>query len=114
MEFKTERGVVLALQPVSTDAVHSYVGRLGMDAEGKIAQLSGEANAISNDFLNYVFGWGITNDPPEDELAELLLIDSTLNSGMKRLVRASWVRKMVLTSQQEAAALLAKILEVSA
>ncbi len=119
--FKTKTGLTLNLQKVNMDAVSQYIMRmrpLFKDGQLKnsVAELS-ESEQItvalaSSDMLNYVLGWGVKDDPTPEDVEELCAIDSTLNPRLTRVVRATWLRKMVLTAE-ETSELLAQILTLS-
>lgn len=118
MNFTTVSGKELTLKKISMDAVHSYIAKMpgafdkktdNTEDQAKLTHLTG----VSNDLLNYVFGWGVVDDPTPEELKELLTIDSEIDVSLKRPLRATWLRKIVLESKEEASALMAAILTFS-
>jgi len=114
--FTTKSGQVLHLRPVKWLALWRILRKFGKDAlndPDKLLQVNGEqaldlADA-TDQLFNFCAGWGVSDDPPPDELDEL--IEMYLAGADKpHLARANWLRFVVLEDDDEIAELIGKVM----
>lgn len=124
MEFVTKDGLELHLKQVNVSAVQSLLGsssvmldlftRTSGDESDVFERMSpaeqAQALADFEPLMNYCIGWGVTDDPPEESLAELKLLG--VDPENRREARVKWLRILVL-DQEDAGELMGRVLAFS-
>jgi len=119
--LKLGNGRELHLKAVNWTAAYHILQRFGgpelLSDEKAILALEGKAamqaaNATEQLF-NYCAGWGVTDDPPEDELNELEVL-GLVQPNQPHLTRANWVRFVCMENDTEASELIGAVLALSA
>lgn len=120
--FMTDNGLELHIKPVSTGAVQSLLGSSDvllqmLRADGfqvaKATMTDQDIVALLKDFeplANYCIGWGVTDDPPEEALADLETLG--IKPRSKREARIRWLRLIEL-EQEDLGRLVGRILSMS-
>lgn len=117
--FTLKSGTVLHLQPVRPAAVRHLLLQFGnvdmfenpealLELKGKA---QGKAIAATEKLYNYVAGWGVTDDPPDEALGELEAIG--LDVGNERRARADWLRFLLIEDDEEMGELIGAVLILS-
>lgn len=98
----------LYVKAVTKYALWQFVKRLGgvdfINDPAVLSRLPDDERKAASDTIDqlwtYCIGWGVVDDPPEDAMAELEMLD--LVSTSPRLTRANWVRWLLLDDQGDA------------
>ena len=117
--FTLRCGTVLHLQSVRPAAVRHLLLQFGnvdmfehpealLELEGKAR---GRAIEATEKLYNYVAGWGVTDDPPDEALAELEAIG--LDVGNERRARADWLRFLEIVDDEEMGELIGAVMILS-
>lgn len=98
----------LYVKAVTKYALWQFVKKLGgvdfINDPTVLNRLSDDEKRAASDTIDklwtYTIGWGVVDDPPEDAMAELEMLN--LVSPSPRLTRANWVRWLLLDDQSDA------------
>jgi len=112
--------VTLHLQPLKQNAVHAILRHLGGWPSSQTVEylrgLKGNAAARADEasiqLFNYCVGWGVKDDPAQEESEELMALG--FRADTPRLARVSWLRFLLLKDDEEAGRLEGAILTHSA
>ena len=92
----TKDGRELTLRPVNENTCRALIEKLGgmqLFRTGRIADLSADEQALyitnSNRLLRYLAGWGVVENPSEEEVEMLQALG--LDSDIPNLRRAAWL-----------------------
>ena len=118
--FELECGVTLHLQPLKQNAVHAILRHLGGWPSSQTVEylrgLKGNAAARADEasiqLFNYCVGWGIKDNPAQEEIEELETLG--FRARTPRIARVNWLRFMLLEDDEEAGRLEGAILTHSA
>ena len=118
--YTTKSGQVLHLRPVNWIALWRILRKFGRDAlsdPDKLLQV-GEDQALdmveaTDQLFNFCTGWGVKNDPPSNELAELEEM-GLIKPEQPHLARANWLRFKVLEDDEECSELIAAVMTLAA
>lgn len=117
--FPLRSGTVLHLQPVRPAAVRHLLLQFGnvnmFENPEALLELKGKAQAkaieATEKLYNYVAGWGVTDDPPDEALAELEAIG--LDVSNERRARADWLRFLEIEDDEEMGELIGAVMVLS-
>ena len=117
--YTTKGGRVLHLQPVKWMALWNIIRKFGKDALNDPDSLTkvSEEQALdmaeaTDQLFNFCAGWGVSDDPSENELAELEGM-GFVEAGQPHLARANWLRFAVLEDDGEFSDLIAAVMTLT-
>jgi len=121
--LELKNGRTLHLRPVKWSAAWKIIRQLGGmgvldnldDLEGTMESLTAsealQAADASQRLFDYCAGWGVTDEPPEEEIAGL--VAAGLAPADPHLARAAWLQFNVLADDDEVSTLIAEVLALS-
>ena len=118
-ELTLKSGTVLHLRPVNWMALWGILRKFGKDAlndPDKLLKLEGEQALdmveATDQLFNFCAGWGVSDDPPAEALAELEEM-GFVKPGQPHLARANWLRFIVLEDDEEFSELIAGVMALA-
>jgi len=118
--FETKGGRVLTLKPVKAMMLRSLLGQFGglrniLDDPEGINKLTGKARFRALDavdqIFNYCAGFGVMDEPTEEETDELAELGFRVDKPY--LARVKWLRIFVLEDDEEAGNLLGAVMLIT-
>ena len=117
--FELKCGVTLHLRQINRQAVRPIMLKLGggstlrdpkrlRNLEGKARD---QATQGANQLFNYCAGWGVTDDAPEEAIAELGEMGFRVDTV--RLARINWIRYLLLEDEVEGGELIGAVIAYS-
>lgn len=117
--FELKCGVALHLRQVNRQALRPIMLKLGggstlQDPE-RLRNLEGKEKDLATrgieQLFNYCAGWGVTDDAPEEAVAELA--EMGFNISTVRLARINWIRYLLVEDETEGGELVGAVLTYS-
>ena len=118
-ELTLKNGMVLHLRPVKWMALWRILRKFGKDAlndPDKLLKVEGEQALdmveATDQLFNFCAGWGVSDDPPAEALAELEEM-GFVKPGQPHLARANWLRFLVMEDDGEFSDLIAAVMALA-
>lgn len=118
-ELTLESGTILHLRPVKWMALWRILRKFGKDAlndPDSLLKLDDDKALdmveATDQLFNFCAGWGVTDVPPAEALAELEAM-GFVEPGQPHLARANWLRFMVLENDEEFSDLIAAVMTLA-
>ena len=118
-ELTLKNGMTLHLRPVQWMALWRILRKFGKDALNDPDSLLNvkEDQALdmmeaTDQLFNFCAGWGVSDDPPAEALAELEEM-GLANPGQPHLARANWLRFLVMEDDEEFSELIAAVMALA-
>lgn len=129
MKYTLKNGLELKLKRVRAEAIRNLIADRDLAAILKHQEMLGQPdatarleNALTADELlqinsgitrlfNYCIGFGVTNNPPENERAELEAMGFDMH--LSKIARVNWLRYTQLDDTEEAGQLIGSIMALA-
>ena len=119
-ELILKSGMTLHLRPVNWMALWGILRKFGKDAlsdPDKLLKVEGDQALdmveATDQLFNFCAGWGVSDDPPVEALAELEEM-GFVKPGQPHLARANWLRFLVMEDDEEFSELIAAVMALAA
>ena len=119
-ELTLKSGMTLHLRPVKWMALWGILRKFGKDAlsdPDKLLKVEGDQALdmaeATDQLFNFCAGWGVSDDPPVEALAELEEM-GFVKPGQPHLARANWLRFLVMEDDEEFSELIAAVMALAA
>ena len=118
-ELILKSGMTLHLRPVNWMALWGILRKFGKDAlsdPDKLLKVEGDQALdmaeATDQLFNFCAGWGVSDDPPVEALAELEEM-GLVKPGQPHLARANWLRFVALANDDEISSLIGVVMALS-